>query len=76
MACADLRGALVIEHPPSGLVAASGLGFLAAASLMIGLFYPSAAMVPNASIKVRLAIDGSIFLGMGFARPCSYSLSC
>jgi hypothetical protein len=45
-----------------GLFSARSAGFATAAALMLGLYFASAALLPESGLRTRLAMDGTIFV--------------
>lgn len=52
----------VTRHPSASLLSAAALGFLTMAALMLGLFYLTIRVIPQAEDRRRLIADGTIFV--------------
>ncbi len=53
---------VVFDPVPPGLLSAAALAFCVMAAVMLGFYYLSAAVLREPPLRVRLAMDGAIFI--------------
>lgn len=54
---------LVAGYGTAGLVAARAIGAVTMCALIIALYYITTALVPHMSMRARLSVDGTVFVG-------------